>query len=192
MYTESIEQEFEDTKDTKNPSTWLKQCDFLEMFYKVCNIIDTSIKEWHGIKCYEDGDIKNENPTNYYILHVCDVMNIMVHINDTDQPKLVVESSLLKTISATIKISGFDIFYDTNTYHSFFKTHVDIFYLCYAYYGNYSFVPIRTLVSKEDSMFKQSSFFTNDDHFVKHQSGKLQEIKQNEKKYVSRAIYRTG
>jgi hypothetical protein len=63
----------------------------------------------------------------------------------------------------------------------FVLDNVDILYLIYGYYGNYSFVPICTVIlPKSTKVFVESSFFTNDLHFHTHQQGKLQETKQTE------------
>ena len=69
--------------------------------------------------------------------------------------------------------------------------HVDFLYVCYAYYGNNSFVPIRTRVSITSTELKEASFFMNDNHFILHQIGKMKEFNQNDNRQDYRILYRT-
>ena len=75
--------------------------------------------------------------------------------------------------------------------NNFFKIHIDFFYLCYSYYGNNSFVPIRTRVLEDNLILKEGYFFTNNNHFVLHQIGKLKEFNQNDKNIEAKVKYRT-
>lgn len=57
--------------------------------------------------------------------------------------------------------------------------------------GNYSFIPIRTTVTKTDMYLKRSMFFMNNDHFTSHQKGKLMAFNASENKPFSKMIYRS-
>ena len=174
----------DESQDTVSYESWLHRFD------KICIDIDACIRQYHGVKCYEDGDKSNNEVNNIMILHICDVLNMMVAFRRNEIPTVVIKTRLLENICTEI-VNDFQLQY-TDTYDMiFFWKNVDFVYTCYAYLGNYSFVPIRTLVKKDDTTFKESVFFTNDDHFVKHQKGKLQEFNQNENKVVSKLVYRS-
>ena len=163
---------------------------FSSQFNDICMDIDSSIRQNHGIKCYEDGDASNNDASNVMILHICDVFNIMQSYRENSVPVLYIKTRLLREVSSSIT-NEFQKSFLKEYLVPFFWNNIDFLYTCYAYYGNFSFVPIRTLVDKDNEMLKSSSFFTNDEHFVNHQIGKLQEFNQNESNFVSKLAYRS-
>ena len=184
-------EEMSDNRKAKKKFKDTTMSEYSDMLREACIDIDSSIRDYHGIVCYVDGNHHNRSIGNLYVLHVCDVMNIMVSSMKNKIPKVVVKSSLLMTIP------GDHIKNDLMQTHlrkknfEFFFAHIDFFYMIYGYYNNHSFVPVRTQVSIHSRVFRKSSFFTNDDHFIRHQKGKLIEFNQNEKRSESKLIYKS-
>ena len=164
---------------------------YKERFEQTCLNLDKSIVDFHGVRCYRDNDPHNNATNNYFVMHLCDIFNIMIHANFGTQPELKLKTQLLKNLPEHGVINELESRYLTEANKSFLIHHIDFFYLCYGYYGNHSFVPIRTSMEKNHLIFQTSSFFMNDDHFVEHQKGKLKEFNQNESRTVSRLIYRS-
>ena len=156
----------------------------------VCSGIDESIKCNHGVKCFEDGNVDNLEATNIFYLHICDILNLMVNKQDDTSNEIVVETKLLKSIPDGL-VNDFEVRFLNRNYRDFLLKHIDFIYYCYAYVGNHSFIPIRLKVNKDSTIFKDSSFFMNNEHFLKHQFGKLQEINQNGCGIVSQIAYRS-
>ena len=159
-------------------------------FDSICKDINSAIKQYHGIKCYEDGDSSNATTTNVIILHIYDAINIMSSQLKNIIPELIVATKLLG--SADDRISKeLEISFLSSDNKEFVLVHIDLFIRFYAYLGNFSFVPIRTKVNMDSDTFKISSFFTNDNHFIKHQKGKLLAFNQNEEKIFTKMVYRS-
>ena len=180
-------------KDVVQQDTTILDLSFDEYkikFHTICEHINSAISQYHGIKCYEDGDSTNQNVTNVIILHICDVMNVMVCECEEKSLDLCIDTSLLRTIDKRMS-KELDIPMLTPIEKDFFLLHIDFFYMCYAYVGNYSFVPIRTKIDIDSYIFKISSFFTNDDHFIQHQKGKLSAFNEREDKMYTKMIYRS-
>ena len=164
--------------------------DYKLKFNSVTDEINRSICKYHGIKTYEDGNETNQVVSNIIILHICDVMNILVEKEKTTVPEVNLITSLLKTIET--KLSNqltFNFISESN--RTFFMAHIDYLYMCYGYYGNTSFVPIRTKIDINSDVFSESCMFANNRHFLKHQEGKLMELNETEQKEVTRMVYRS-
>ena len=160
------------------------------MFHSICHKINTAIRQYHGIKCYEDGDSSNATTTNVIILHICDVMNIMSSQLKKSIPEVIVTTKLLQSFDQRIS-NELEISFLSCENKKFFLSHIDFFYMCYGYLGNFSFVPIRSKVDIDSDLFKMLSFFTNDNHFIKHQKGKLLALNQHEEKIFTKMVYRS-
>ena len=158
--------------------------------YDVFGDIDNAIRTNHGIRCYADGDRTNVDKTNVFYLHICDILNIMVKKKHESNTEVVVISNMLKEIPARMT-NDFEKHFLKKYNEAFLISEVDFVYYCYAYLGNTSFMPIRTKIEVDDNMFMKSLFFMNNDHFVKHQYGKLQEINQNGCGFNSQLAYRS-
>jgi hypothetical protein len=151
---------------------------YVSKFYSVTTTIDRAIFVDHGVKVYEDGNMENDTIGNVMILHPCDIMNVHIHYLNNDVPELYVNSETLPSIRPNMMNELVHSMFDEDQLR-FFEEEIDFIYLCYCYYGNYSFLPIRTRVPIDSTVFRQSSFFTNDDHFVQHQIGKLKAVNQD-------------
>jgi hypothetical protein len=73
----------------------------------------------------------------------------------------------------------------------FLMQEIDFFYHTFAYFGNFSFVPIRTQIDADDETFTSASFYTNNDVFREHQRGKFLQISQDHQRMLTRVCYRT-
>ena len=104
--------------------------------------------------------------------------------------EVVVRSNLLMDTSNDM-INEFENLYLKKTDRTFLLNSIDLFYYCYGYLGNNSFVPIRTKVPSNSNYFRHSSFFTNNVYFLKHQIGKMHEINQNGCGLKSKHAYRS-
>jgi hypothetical protein len=156
----------------------------------VCLLIDASIRDHHGVVCFEDGDKSNDDYRNVYFLHVCDIMNIHVNKSKGCTTDLKIKSQLLPEIKSTmvdtltsVSLVGDDL--------EFFTNEIDIFYRSFGHFGNFSFCPIRTSVEKNSDVFLRSSFYMNNEHFSRHQRGKMQEFNQNNTCPFKRISYRS-
>jgi hypothetical protein len=118
-----------------------------EVLYNMRHIIDASIKTYHGIKCYEDGDMTNDNIKNVYFLHVCDVMNLYINKKDKKQTTLLLKSKLLEELKHTT-IDQLTTCILNEEYTTFFVDNIDFLYTTYCYYGNASMLPIRTHIAE--------------------------------------------
>ena len=160
------------------------------LFDSVVDEINGSISKYHGYKCYEDGNSNNGGTRNIIILHICDVINIISCQDDKCIPDLFIKTRLMSELDVRM-CEELDIHFSTVEIKEFFRFQMDFFYLCYAYFGNTSFVPIRTSVDIESDILNKSSFFTNDEHFINHQHGKLKELNQTEHNSITRIVYRS-
>ena len=165
--------------------------EYKSKFVSTCNDLDISIRDYHGIKCFLDGNENNNELRNCCVLHICDIMNIVNNVRLNMTTDLFLTSALLTSVDSVSISDYFMNKYLDESNRVFFEIHLDFFYMCYGYYSNHSFVPIRTRVNRSSSVFTSSSFFTNDSHFVDHQKGKLLEINQNESSMETRVLYRT-
>lgn len=105
--------------------------------------------------------------------------------------ELCICSSTLPYLPTLGVVNDLEMRHLNNDLVDFVHLHIDYLYTCYTYYGNHSFVAIRTKVPKNSNVFIQSSFFMNDDHFVNHQKGKMIEFNQNELSLESKIMYRS-
>jgi hypothetical protein len=159
-------------------------------FMEVAAVIDESIRDCHGVQCHEDGDLNNHHVSNVFYMHVCDIMNIY-------QRRLIGEAPVLYLPSPTldqIKLETRNMLTDrmlNRRQLNFFLQEIDFFYNCFAYFGNYSFVPIRTLVEEMGDTWPTATFYTHDNHFREHQEGKLNVIERDQNRMFSRVCYRT-
>jgi hypothetical protein len=164
---------------------------YKDLFHNVCCHIDRALHANHGIKVYEDGNMKNTKFTNVYYLHVCNVLNIFKSKEtNTDKPIITIQTPLLEEVKMSSKNDLIHSMLTDDELDFLFKE-IDFFYACFAYFGNFSFVPIRTYVKQDCVVFKKSRFFMNNSHFVKHQRRKLMEIHVHNEGLGSKIAYRT-
>ena len=84
--------------DRRNTCHSLDYDDYKIRFEATCVEIDKSIHTYHGVRCYRDGNPHNNEKNNYYILHVCDIMNILIHAEVGKVPDLKLKTALLQTL----------------------------------------------------------------------------------------------
>ena len=159
-------------------------------FDSVTDEINRAISRYHGLMCYEDGDCTNKMCSNIIILHICDVMNIMTSANNNSIPELYLKTSSLCTLDQRL-CNQIELNFISSINTQFFLENIDYLYTCYAYFGNMSFVPIRTLVPLDSRTYRQASFYTNNSYYQQHQKGKLMEFNQNEKSDMAKVVYRS-
>jgi hypothetical protein len=142
---------------------------------ELCLIIDDEIRQYHGIMCYEDGNRHNLDYRNVFFMHVCDIINIFVtDMMHMDPVEFEIPTNLLHEVPKKFKNKLTDNRL-TEDQRLFLLHHCESFYTIYGYYGNYSFMGIRTKVNEFNEKLRRSSFFMNDEFFVKHQKGKITE-----------------
>jgi hypothetical protein len=163
--------------------------DYVNSFNKVTMAVDTAIRECHAVKCYEDGDMSNQHPTNIFFLHPCDVFNMYVHRISNTVPNLFITTNSLNVLWVEMRNELTDSIM-TEDELRFLTQEIDYFYNCFAYYGNFSFVPIRTQVSIDSESFPTASFYTNNTIFRDHQRGKFVQITQDHNRMLTRVCYR--
>jgi hypothetical protein len=159
-------------------------------YESVIKVFDSSIKKYHGIMCFEDGNIENDDFENVFFLHICDVINIYANRKEGKETTLLLKTGLLKKIDGNMK----DILFEKELKGEnleLFKFQIDVFYYVYSYHGNRSFIPVRTHIHKNNKTFPKSSFFMNDNHFVRHQNGKLQTINHVSDDCMAKYAYRS-
>ena len=127
------------------------------LFYSTCDNIEKSISKYNGVVCYKDGNSENKEHKNLFILHICDIMNVMTNSHNNRLTDITVRSNLLSDLKEKKVVNQFEKEYLRKENHDFFLKHIDFLYVCYAYYGNNSFVPIRTSVSQSNTDLKQAS-----------------------------------
>jgi hypothetical protein len=176
--------------DKSIPCQARNRIEWNRLFDEVTVIVDNAIHDNHGIKCFEDGNLQNNNPTNTYYLHVCDVFNMM-HTRDkgVQFPMVVILTTMLESIyrDTTEELSGTLL---NDEQKEFLLQEIDFFYLVYGYYGNGSMLPIRTTIPEDSQTFVESSFFMNDPHFLNHQFGKFEELEWSEDSIASKILFR--
>jgi hypothetical protein len=164
---------------------------YREMFMNICQHIDAALRANHGIKCYHDGNVNNDRFSNTFFMHVCDVLNILkCERNNSPVPTVYIQTPLLEHVSfewRNILIHSMLTEYELE----FLYKEIDYFYTCYCHFGNFSFLPIRTRVDQDCTVFVRSSFFTNNDHFIEHQRGKMKELNQNYTEIPTMIAYRS-
>jgi hypothetical protein len=164
--------------------------DYWVDFKAVIEVCDNSIREYHGIQCFEDGNTSNEDFRNVLFLHICDLFNIYVNKSEGKPTKLLFKSELLKEINPKMADFLFGKHLNGRNMQTF-KYQIDIFYMYYCYYCNKSFLPIRTYIDKASNVFLKSKFFINDNHFARHQKGKLMTINFVHPGTMARIAYRS-
>ena len=64
-------------------------------FQDTCNNIDECINKYNGVVCYLDNTEGDNRSENNFILHICDIMNIMSNIHNHKHIDVIVRSTLL-------------------------------------------------------------------------------------------------
>jgi hypothetical protein len=144
---------------------------YREMFMNICQHIDNARRVHHGIKCYNDGNLENNVFSNVFYIHVCDVLNILkCERNNQPMPAVFIQTTMFEEVLREWRNA---LVYSMLTVYEleFLVQEIDFFYTCFAYYGNYSMLPVRTRVDEGCNVLSHSSFFTNNEHFVEHQKG---------------------
>ena len=85
----------------------------------VCREIDTYKSKYHGVCCYEDGDEQHTSISNVFILHICDIMNLLVCKANTTVPLVELKTNLLNTIDERVCI-GDELNFITESNRDFF------------------------------------------------------------------------
>jgi hypothetical protein len=164
---------------------------YSEMFHNICQHIDIAVRDNHGVKCFVDGDVDNNVLTNIFYLHACDILNLLkCDYKHEPLPTVYLDTPLLESIPENTKnilVHSMLTEYELK----FLIEEIDYFYFCYAFHGNFSYLPIRTQVPNDCSVFVQSKFFTNNDDFIAHQRGKLSELNDNQENVITRVVYRS-
>ena len=86
--------------------------DYKLLFYSTCNNIENAISKYNGVVCYKDGNSDNNEITNLYILHICDIMNLMTNSHKNLGTDVTVRSNLLKEFNGKKVVNLFE----KNTY----------------------------------------------------------------------------
>ena len=159
-------------------------------FASVCDDINRATKECHGVKCYEDGSTQNTHITNVLYLHICDILNIIVNKKKEKQTDVVIKTRLLSVIAEEMT-NEFEDIYLTKDNRLFLFDNIDYIYYYHAYLFNRSILPVRSDISLQSDVFIHSLFFMNNEHYVRHQDGKLHEIIQNDCDMFTKVKYRT-
>ncbi len=176
-----------------NPGTAFTVVPFNEWvrkFNAVTVAVDTAVRDCHAVKCYEDGYMFNKHPTNIFFLHACDVFNLYIKRLEGEVPDLFITTNSLNVLWPHSRNELTDSIMSREEI-DFMVQEIDFFYCCFAYFGNFSFVPIRTIVAMNDMHFTNASFFTNNDVYREHQRGKFIQIGQDHNRMLTRVCYRT-
>jgi hypothetical protein len=186
-YLGRFKKEFGNTNSSRVP---MSKSTFKDKYTEITKVVDSEIKESHGIMCYHDGNVNNTTIHNCYILHICDVLNIHIRKKKGLKTRVLIRSYILNQIGpdTTSKLIEETL---TSDQLAFLEENIDYFYRQYCYYGNYSYVPVRTYVERDCSVFKLSKFFMNDTFYTKHQKGKLKEFNQMNGSLERRILYRS-
>jgi hypothetical protein len=185
-YRKKLAEYREDETNGLNPISFQA---YQRRFQRVLEIIDGAVRAHHGVKCFEDGDRTNLNYRNVFYLHVCDVINIYVNRRRGVPTHVYIRTNSLSEISSNLSdelttelLTGEEL--------ETFDYQCDMFYRCFCYYGNYSFLAIRTQVPLNLEEMPLSRFFTNNEHFMQHQFGKVDQLGCIEPLLVSRVVFR--
>jgi hypothetical protein len=163
--------------------------DYWVDYKAVIEVCDNSIREYHGVQCFEDGNTSNDDYRNVLFLHICNLFNIYVNKSQGTDTKVLLKSNLLKEIKPEITDFLFGKHLNVRNLETF-KYQIDMFYMYYCYYCNKSFVPVSTYIDKQSDVFLKSKFFVNDNHFARHQKGKMMTINSVHPGTMARIAYR--
>jgi hypothetical protein len=131
----------------------------------------------------------NDDYRNVLFLHICNLFNIYVNKSQGTDTKVLLKSNLLKEIKPEITDFLFGKHLNVRNLETF-KYQIDMFYMYYCYYCNKSFVPVSTYIDKQSDVFLKSKFFVNDNHFARHQKGKMMTINSVHPGTMARIAYR--
>jgi hypothetical protein len=164
--------------------------EYQRRFQNVLEVVDRALHAHHGVKCYEDGDSTNDSLGNVLYLHVCDIINIYVNRRRGVPTYVYIPTNSLDEINDDlIDVLTTDML--TGELRETFDYQCDVFYRCFCYYGNYSFLAIRTQVPMNSEQLPNSRFFTNNRHFMQHQFGKVDQLACVEPHLAARIQFRT-
>jgi hypothetical protein len=158
-------------------------------FNEVTVAVDNAVRDCHGVKCYEDGDITNNDPTNVFFLHACDIFNIYIARMNNTVPEVSISTASLRVLWTTTRNDLTGSIMNPDELR-FMVQEIDFLYTCFCYYGNFSFLPIRTHIPIDSTVFTHSSFFVNDEVFKDHQRGKFIQVSQDHQHIFTNACYR--
>jgi hypothetical protein len=161
-----------------------------EMFMSVISVMDESIRDRHGVLCFEDGNMNNNDVTNVFYMHICDVMNVYICRLAGEVPVVYLPTPSFNTVNVKSKNMLTDRMLSTEQIN-FFIQEIDFLYNSYAYFANYSFLPVRTLLEPRDDVITTAHFYTHDDHFRTHQDGKLKVIERDQNRHLATVVYRS-
>jgi hypothetical protein len=177
--------------DQSIPIEILSLSRYIEEYESVLHVLQACIRDNHGVRCFENGDMTQDVYGNVYFLHICDVINIYVNKKKGLRTKLVLKSQLLDEIKDEMKDVLFSKLLKGKKLE-IFDYQVDVFYMIMCYYCNHSFIPIRTYIDSKSDVFLKSRFFMNDNHFVRHQNGKMSTINFVNPGKMSTVLYRSA
>jgi hypothetical protein len=161
-------------------------------FMRICEKFDAAVYQYHGVKCYLNGDMTDDVYANVVMLHLCDLMTIFIHERSgLPSPDVVLTTPTFMNVPGPTMRNDLMENQLTEEEKNFLEEHIDYFYVCYCYWGNFSFVPIRTRLSNDVLNLEDSGFFMNNPHFIRHQRGKLEELNRNNIGFESRLVYRS-
>ena len=148
-------------------------------------IVNKATKPNWSVQCYIDGNIENSSEPNVMKMHICDVLMIKFLKNNDLPIDLNIASGLLPN---SVKLQNMkDLFFDhfiTNESDRDFVLHMtDFWYVVFAYFHDYSAVPIRIAVP--DHYRVAHSFKINKNAF-------FQEHQEYKKSQLSYALRNTG
>lgn len=169
----------------------LTYTDWLEDMDTVQTKIDNLIAQDHGVKVYRDGNLENNTIGNVVVLHVSDILMMFFHREETQdehEPKVALQSASFSAIPSTYVdslmtnvLSVADI--------NFIRNNLDIFFVIYTLWGNFSFLPIRIEPSDFVKGIPMGETILKDEFFVGMQRGKFQELKRMMKTPVQKIYF---
>jgi hypothetical protein len=77
----------------------------------VCTDINAAIHNLHGVKCFSDDNTTNNCINNYYVLHIYDILNVMVHNLNGTVPKVGITTYTLQSMLGTSTANLFEKMY---------------------------------------------------------------------------------
>jgi hypothetical protein len=182
--TQSVGTELENNK----MMTWTK---YKYYHIAVLNLIDRCIHKNHGVQCQQNGQIDEHRLDNTFFLHICDVINLFVTQElNLKIPELVLATHWLRHIPENISnmLKGRVM---NTTQCKFLLEEADHIYCCYAYYSNFSFIPIRLRVHTSNPVLRDLAIFMNAEEFINHQKGKMQELNRYNMQDIAKVYYRS-
>jgi hypothetical protein len=161
------------------------------LFNELIHVIEDTCQEYGGVLCFENGDMTDYGVGNVFVLHFCDILNIFLEQENNRVPELYLKTALLGDLyGATKNMLMDDVLTKNQT--KFLVQEADFIYTWFCFYDNKSFVPIRTTVFEDSPRLQESSFFSNNTPFRKHQQGKMKQIYQDRSQFtVNLSLYRT-